>query len=70
MEKIEHDTDKLFRDRDDPRNINFFIDWFLRRYYPDEVSRLQGDADYIYFKRITFDAEHLVEIEYTTYNDS
>jgi hypothetical protein len=66
----ENEEGVLFRDSDDPRQVNELYDWMLRRYFPDEVDRLRGDADKIGFHKIVFYADDLPEVEYSTWNET
>lgn len=51
---------------EDRNRIHTFIEWFVRRYYSDEIEQIKGDADAIYFERIAFDAEDYLVIQYST----
>jgi hypothetical protein len=42
----------------------------LRRYCTEQVEEMKGSADEIYFKEVTFSADDIITVEYTTYNTS
>lgn len=65
----ENEEGQLFRDGESHGQVNELYDWMLRRYFPEEVDRLRGDADRIGFHRITFHSEDLPEVEYSTWNE-
>lgn len=65
----DHREDVLFRNGESHHQANEVYDWMLRRYFPEEVERLKGDADRIGFHKIVFHSNDLPEVEYSTWNE-
>jgi len=54
----------------DTGGVGPIVDWMLRRYCTEQVEEMKGSADEIYFKEVTFSADDIITVEYTTYNTS
>lgn len=59
----------LYRDGESKHQSNEIYNWMLRRYFPEEVERLKGDADKIGFHKIVFRSGEWPEVEYSTWNE-
>ena len=67
---VEEDKEGLIhRDGERLDRQTFIFNWLLRRYFPEEVERLRGDADKILFTEIHIYADDVPEVKYTTVDE-
>lgn len=56
---------------EDPVTDLVFFNWLVRRYYPERLDELRGNADELYIQRLVIEADERPMIEYhtMTYNE-